>query len=157
MNAGDILSLGTQGGGGYGDPLKRPAEKVFDDVVDGYLTLETARRDYGVVASLKNGVDEIMTRALRDEIRAERGPLNFYEFGKARDAYQALWSDELHDAICDTISGLPNLQRQISFRALYTEISARFEDNLNVKPEDVPSIHSEILSRAAHLRRIESG
>ena len=32
-----------------------------------------------------------------------------------------------------------------------------FEDNLNVKPEDVPSIHSEILSRAAHLRRIESG
>ena len=156
MNAGDVLSFGTQGGGGYGDPLKRPAETVFNDVVDGYLTFETARRDYGVVASLKSGVDEIMTTALREKIREERGPLNFYEFGKARDAYQARWPEELHDAICDTISVLPTVQRQISFSALYEEINARLNDNRAVKPGDVSSIHSEILSRAAESWRIAS-
>ena len=36
-----------------------------------------------------------MTTALRGKIREERGPLNFYEFGKARDAYQARWPEEL--------------------------------------------------------------
>ena len=120
------------------------------------MTFETARRDYGVVASLKSGVDEIMTTALREKIREERGSLNFYEFGKARDAYQARWPEELHDAICDTISVLPTVQRQISFSALYEEIDARLKDNRAVKPGDVSSIHSEILSRAAESWRIAS-
>ena len=34
-------------GGGYGDPLERPAEKVLDDVLDGFCTVEHARAAYG--------------------------------------------------------------------------------------------------------------
>jgi N-methylhydantoinase B len=36
------------GGGGYGDPHRRPVERVLADVVDGYLSIEAARRYYGV-------------------------------------------------------------------------------------------------------------
>src|SRR5262249_60029657 len=36
------------GGGGWGDPLDRPAERVLDDVLDEYVSVEGARRDYGV-------------------------------------------------------------------------------------------------------------
>ena len=37
------------GGGGYGNALERDVEKVRRDVVNGYVSLESAREDYGVV------------------------------------------------------------------------------------------------------------
>lgn len=37
------------GGGGHGDPLLRSPEAVLDDVLNGYVSLEAAARDYGVV------------------------------------------------------------------------------------------------------------
>ncbi len=37
------------GGGGYGDPLKRPIEKVLKDVRNGLVSIEKAKEDYGVV------------------------------------------------------------------------------------------------------------
>ena len=48
MVKGDIARLITATGGGYGDPLKRPVEKVVLDVKDGYITAEQAEADYGV-------------------------------------------------------------------------------------------------------------
>jgi hypothetical protein len=37
------------GGGGYGNPLERPVEKVVWDVRNGLVSIEGAREDYGVV------------------------------------------------------------------------------------------------------------
>jgi N-methylhydantoinase B len=42
------ILLAPPGGGGYGDPRERPAEDVLADVVDGYVSPESARDDYGV-------------------------------------------------------------------------------------------------------------
>lgn len=36
------------GGGGYGDPRLRPIARVLEDVRNGYVSIETARRDYSV-------------------------------------------------------------------------------------------------------------
>lgn len=36
------------GGGGWGDPLERPVENVIQDVEDEYISVEGARKDYGV-------------------------------------------------------------------------------------------------------------
>jgi N-methylhydantoinase B len=49
LNAGDAYILESGGGGGYGDPLERPAEQVQRDVREGYVTLAAAREQYGVV------------------------------------------------------------------------------------------------------------
>jgi N-methylhydantoinase B len=49
LNKNDVARLITATGGGYGDPLNRPVEKVLLDVKNGYITLEQAERDYGVV------------------------------------------------------------------------------------------------------------
>ena len=35
--------------GGYGDPLKRPLERVLKDVRNGFVSFEKAKEDYGVV------------------------------------------------------------------------------------------------------------
>jgi len=39
----------TNGGGGWGPPLERDPERVKIDVRDGYVTIDGAARDYGVV------------------------------------------------------------------------------------------------------------
>jgi N-methylhydantoinase B len=36
-------------GGGWGDPFTREPERVVRDVRDGYVTVEGAARDYGVI------------------------------------------------------------------------------------------------------------
>jgi N-methylhydantoinase B len=41
----------TNGGGGFGNPLEREPERVSRDVRDGYVTIEGAARDYGVVVT----------------------------------------------------------------------------------------------------------
>ena len=38
------------GGGGYGDPRSRPREAIERDLRDGYISPESARRDYGLDA-----------------------------------------------------------------------------------------------------------
>ncbi|GBD27865.1 Acetophenone carboxylase delta subunit [bacterium HR30] len=62
------------GGGGWGDPLERDPQKVLEDVLDEYVSVEGARRDYGVVlrGSLEDfslEVDWEATTALRAEMR----------------------------------------------------------------------------------------
>lgn len=47
LKKGDAFILRSGGGGGYGDPRLRPAEKVAHDVAEGYISPESARRDYG--------------------------------------------------------------------------------------------------------------
>jgi N-methylhydantoinase B len=49
LRRGDVARLVTGTGGGWGSPLERPVEAVVEDVRDGYVTVEQAERDYGVV------------------------------------------------------------------------------------------------------------
>ena len=50
LRKGDILTLYTAGGGGFGPVAERDPNAVLRDVRQGYLTAETARRVYGVSA-----------------------------------------------------------------------------------------------------------
>ncbi|MEM9009646.1 MAG: hydantoinase B/oxoprolinase family protein [Pseudomonadota bacterium] len=79
VSPGDILHFNTWGGGGWGDPLERPAEKVLLDVERGLVTVEGAKC-YGVV--LSNGrVDETGTKRLRGEMARARGETKLFDRG----------------------------------------------------------------------------
>jgi N-methylhydantoinase B len=54
------VRLDLPGGGGYGDPLERDPELVFADVVDGYVSVEAAERDYGVVVEYLGRPDRLV-------------------------------------------------------------------------------------------------
>jgi N-methylhydantoinase B len=47
--AGEAIAYHYGGGGGWGDPLDRDPARVLDDVLDEYVSAESARDDYGVV------------------------------------------------------------------------------------------------------------
>ena len=53
LRLGDVLSLRLSGAGGYGNPTERDTWRIEDDLADGYITDEGARRDYGV--EIKDG------------------------------------------------------------------------------------------------------
>jgi N-methylhydantoinase B len=63
---GDTITFVSAGGGGYGDPFERDPAAVAQDVLYGYVSIEKAKEDYGVVIdpdSLK--VDQDATKNLR--------------------------------------------------------------------------------------------
>jgi len=70
IRAGERFVCVGPDGGGYGDPLARQPERVCDDVADGLLSREAARRDYGVVLTPAGAVDLVQTARLRAERRA---------------------------------------------------------------------------------------
>jgi N-methylhydantoinase B len=49
LQAGDRVRISTGGGGGYGRADERPAELVKRDVIRGFVSVQSARDDYGVV------------------------------------------------------------------------------------------------------------
>ena len=66
LKKGDVIRVITPGAGGYGDPHKRPAEKVLRDVIEGKVSVEAAKDQYGVVIGRRGVnyfVDESATGA----------------------------------------------------------------------------------------------
>jgi N-methylhydantoinase B len=62
----------TGGGGGWGDPLQRPAALVAADAAEGLISRRAARELYGVVLRSNLSLDEIATRRLRDRTESRR-------------------------------------------------------------------------------------
>lgn len=66
LNEGDIISAQTAGSGGFGDPFERDVKLVLDDVINEKVSLENAKRLYGVVIDMnKKEVDIEATKELR--------------------------------------------------------------------------------------------
>jgi N-methylhydantoinase B len=93
LRAGDVIRLRTTGGGGWGDPLDRETSRVLLDVVQGKVSPESARRDYGVVLAETDGrspaVDEEASVALRNEIRSRRKALELIDRGPGYDSLRS--------------------------------------------------------------------
>ena len=66
MKKGDVIRHITAGGGGWGDPWRRDPERVLENVLDEKITVEYARREYGVIIDpITKTVDQEASRTLR--------------------------------------------------------------------------------------------
>jgi N-methylhydantoinase B len=80
LKYGDVLRLMTCGGGGWGDPFKRDPLWVRQDVARGFVSVQRALEDYGVVLdpdSLvidKADTEERRTQRLTSLPLFDRGP-----------------------------------------------------------------------------------
>ena len=78
IKSGDKFTRPTAGGGGYGDPMQRDPERVRQDVIDEYVSVERAKIDYGVVIKVNDAdmldyeVDIGATEQARAHIRENR-------------------------------------------------------------------------------------
>jgi len=72
IKAGEVHAFYAPCGGGYGDPLERPASQVLEDVLDDFCTVEHAKAAYGVVVDLAaERVNDIATESLRAQMRSQ--------------------------------------------------------------------------------------
>jgi N-methylhydantoinase B/oxoprolinase/acetone carboxylase alpha subunit len=65
LTRGDRVRLLSPSGGGYGDPLERDPQRVLADVREGFVSVESAERLYGVVIGPDGTVDERATARVR--------------------------------------------------------------------------------------------
>ena len=70
VEPGDVVSFQQSGAGGYGSPWERDPGVVLRDVLEDYVSIMGARRDYGVVIdSATMTVDEAATVKARTAMR----------------------------------------------------------------------------------------
>lgn len=67
LKAGDVLSIRLPGSGGYGDPRERDPKIVRWDVMNGKVSLESARENYKVVFNPNMTVNLEETKKLRGQ------------------------------------------------------------------------------------------
>jgi N-methylhydantoinase B len=73
LDADGVFYMRADGGGGLGDPLLRPPERVLADVQAGLVSARQAEQCYGVVlTSDQAAADEGATHTLRQQLRAAR-------------------------------------------------------------------------------------
>lgn len=66
LKKGDVYSVFSSGGGGWGNPFDRDPNRVLDDVLNGFVSPEAAEAHYGVV--IRDGsIDFVGTKALRSK------------------------------------------------------------------------------------------
>lgn len=69
INEGDRLLIKTPSAGGYGNPLDRDPDDVLADVLDEFISLETAHNVYGVSINSQIKLDLEETKSLRAKLR----------------------------------------------------------------------------------------
>ena len=72
IHGGDTVIMRSSGGGGYGDPLRREAALVAEDVAHGYVSPGAACEIYGVVLTPEGDVDAAATTARRQDLHRQR-------------------------------------------------------------------------------------
>jgi len=75
LKKGDGFMIRSGGGGGFGDPKERAAERVAHDVVEGYVSAAAATENYGVVVDPITGkIDQAATAKLRGSASRKEAP-----------------------------------------------------------------------------------
>jgi N-methylhydantoinase B len=72
LRPGDVVHVNLPGGGGYGDPFERDAEKVRWDVIEGYISVEEAERKYGVAVRYEGNPEDLVKLPARWMIDASK-------------------------------------------------------------------------------------
>lgn len=104
VRAGDVHVFYAPCGGGFGDPLERPAAQLLEDVLDGFCTVEHARAVYGVVIDpVAETVDATATTLMREQLRLRRQRHEMASPNSHRTASPA--------SVAAATSGLPSAAR----------------------------------------------
>lgn len=127
---GDVIRVVGPAPGGYGLPQERDPALVLKDVKYGFVSVEGAKRDYGVVIC-NDRVDEEATRRTRSSMAAI-DHLEF-DFGDNRKAFEAVWNSERYALLTSYLSHTPIRWRHYVKRLFFESVRNQKFGKLGVK------------------------
>ncbi len=154
--AGDVITIMTPGGGGFGDPLDRPVATVLADVQAGYVSVRAAFEDYGVVIA-GDFVDDDATKRRRAEIQAKRPAAAAFDYGPERDAWDAVFDDASMLDFNQLLMQLPSSTRGRRRREIFERIVPGLKRGgppLDVAIGDIASARMRFAHERSELRRL---
>ena len=173
VKSGDVHAFYAPCGGGYGNPLERPAEQVLGDVLDDFCTVEHARNAYGVVIDIVNEqVDEAATESLRSRMENEPSSTSIPTLPvpvmseKHRDQLEIPQSSSVSEAASPTGGKLASLEAiraicgdQWSFEVVYysqrgnmAEVRGELRSNESYVAETGSAVNDQGVSLGAALQ-----
>ena len=133
LNLGEVFSVTTPTGGGYGDPLERAPERVLADVRSGFVSDGAARDVYGV--EIADGqVDVGATERLRDALRARPAKVRsdaagswpaMFDAGASRSEHDRVFTPEVSDRMAELLYTLPAAARYYAQQQLFGQVRER--------------------------------
>lgn len=142
---GQVVSITSPGGGGWGNPFERKVDSVLEEVEAGLLSVHLAREQYGVALSTSlNGtliIDEEETKRVRSTKSKENCPL--WDFGLARINYEAKWSSEASTTLAVLLRELPANQRS-HYKYLIHNHFSKTNRNESIDSKSIEKIFSKL-------------
>jgi N-methylhydantoinase B len=141
LQPGDIVSMSSPGGGGYGNPLERDPKSVLRDFLSGYISQSGAEKNYGVVIH-NNQLDLNSTEKLRHKMSLTVEDDKF-DFGPERNDYDSVWSESIYTALTELLMEMPTPLRSFAKKEIYQEINLKSKKGA-VKPQDIKVVWENI-------------
>lgn len=140
LSIGDVVSITSSGGGGWGDPFERSPELVEEDVRRGYVSEQAARELYGV--ALRDGeVDEQETSRLRNLPRVASDAVR--SFGRERAEFEQHFPEQSYDRLLALLR-----EEEPSLRAwIKKSVMERLGGRERISGEDVVSAYQHVKNR----------
>ncbi|TLV15657.1 hydantoinase B/oxoprolinase family protein [Klebsiella indica] len=145
---GDIVEVRGPGAGGYGLPVERGAQAVLQDVRCGFVSVDAARTQYGVVINGED-IDDVGTACLRKALR-QRADSHF-DFGVARTAFEAVWTPERYQLLTRFLAEAPTGWRHFLKHQVFKAVAAEVNQN-QVPGEQMSRIFAALRQRYPAMR-----
>jgi N-methylhydantoinase B len=158
LNLGEVLSIRSPTGGGFGDPLERSAAAVLNDVRSGYVTARSARDDYGVVVA-NDEVDTAATAALRNEMHAIRASAPrremvpgewpaMFDGGVGRATHDRTLPPVVADRMVELLYSIPPAARYYAKQQLFARLrEIPLPEARGLSREDLEAVWTELRPR----------
>ena len=154
VEPGDVIRITAAGGGGWGPAHERDVQAVLIDVRGGFISVDGAANDYGVVVR-KDAVDEGATAELRQDMAA-RASNEFFGHSPGRIAHEKLWTKPLYTKLTDLLWQVPVNWRFYMKHQLMAVIAKL--DGADISPDDLQQAFDSLLEEHPQLReRVEAG
>lgn len=141
---GDVIRVVGPGAGGYGDAFQRPTHEVLRDIRRGAVSIEAARRDYGVVCDGVS-VDEARTRELRQARTSVTKESITY--CPVRRAYESTWTRERYELLTNFLAKLPVGWRLFMKHRVFEAVATLPIDSATGVPAQMRAIFDQLQQR----------
>ena len=150
---GDVIRITAAGGGGWGPAHERDPQAVLTDVRGGYISVEGAAEDYGIV--IRDGeIDEQASAELRRDMLANASN-EFFGHSPGRIEFEKTWTIGLYDKLTELLWKVPVNWRYFVKHRLFGAV--KLMKDADVGPQDLESVFEDLLTEHPQLRdRVEA-